>query len=304
MILLTTVFYKERELLKQADEHFKCVFFYAIFEYQRIFNVTFIQMEIPKDPLPSSFEEWYNENSKYLPKEFDELLDSKQVKNNLSFIFAWKRYEQLTFPLLQALMVKQYPLVATADDSFEKHRHQNIEHRIFDTATFAWRIIQHNEKKEQPEQAVPGILKFAEKGLYDPSRKFTFYTEENPPEEWIKRYGKEKGWYFAEEINREQKAAVEYFNKLYYEIITTLQEHLLALFPKLLEMDAVWWKIYRFFLHEQCNSWKDKLDRMEDLVKHKLSGDWLDKPSKELRKELDRLYEIEWQEKYGDIEDL
>ncbi len=261
-------------------------------------------MDIPKGPLHSSYEDWYNENSKYLPREYEKYLGSEDVKKTLSFIFAWKRYEQLTVPLLQALMAKQYPLVAAADNSFEKHRQQNIEHRIFDTATYAWKIIQHNEKKEQPEQAVPDILKYAEKGVYDPGRKFTFYNAENPPEEWIKRHGEEKGWHFAEEVNREQQAALDYLNTLYHEVITALQEHLLALFPQLLEMDAAWWKIYRFYLLDQCNSWKDRLDRMEHLIEYKMSGDWLDKPYKEVRKELDRLYEIEWQEKYEDLEKL
>lgn len=257
-------------------------------------------MNIPNNPLPDSFDDWLNENSKYLPEEMHSLLEEQRDEGHLVFVFAWKRYEQLTAPLLFDLMAQQYPTVVAADESYEKHRQKVVEHRIFNTAEFAWEIIKHNAPGEQPKDVMPDIFDMAVNDMNSPEYSRTIYSKDNPPAHWIEAFGETEGWEMAEEWNNDQQRAIAFLNRTNSEIIAALQEHLLRQFPALLGMDAPWWKVYKFLLLSECSSWRDKLNQMGHMIEYKLSGDWLDKPWRELIEELDRLHEAEWQERYGE----
>lgn len=244
-------------------------------------------MQQQDDPIPS-FEQWLAKNMHHLPQGLAQTL--QKHSSTIGFTFFWKRYEQLLAPKMYALLAKQYPAVAKADESFAKHTWQVIEHRIFETAEFAWKIVQSNIEGKHPAEVYEIIYPMALKNMNSPEYGRTIYDETTIPDVY-KDLKKETALQLVAECNETNREAINFLNNANKEVIAVLQDDLLELLPDLTDMSPDWWVMYKFLLFSQCNTWRDANNRMDYLISLGMGGEWLDKDYAECRAEMDRIEE-------------
>ncbi|HRH49446.1 MAG TPA: hypothetical protein PLP23_11895 [Panacibacter sp.] len=241
-------------------------------------------MKTPED-LMNGFEEWFEQNKHHLPEE-----TQKQIlagANNISFVLFWKRYEYLLKPKFYNLLSRQFPNVAAADESYAKHVLQIIEHRIFETAEFAWKMVSHNRQGMHPAQVYKMLYPMALKDTNCPGYSKKIYDENSIPEGWL-QFGAERAKKMVEEHNADTQNALNWLNNFNKEVIALLQEDLLELLPDLLNISPDWWKMYKFLMLDQCNMWRARNNYLDHLISLNMTGDWLDKTLDKQQEEIKR----------------
>lgn len=231
------------------------------------------------------FEQWHAVNRSIFPKALNNLLD-KNIET-MGFLFFWKHYEHLLVPKFYKLLEQQFPLVYGADAGFSEAIEQNIRHRIFEFAEYAWKIVSANKKGLQPNDVWQTIYNLAlTSKTYDPS-----YVKKRTLDD-ISEHSKHLGEDFHKKIieeeyadNLKHAAWLTHFNK---QVIDVLQPDLLQLLPELIDMDVEWWRCYKFLIEEQCYTWRTKNDRINFIIKEGLGAEWLGRPTSELMDEVEK----------------
>ncbi|MES2621916.1 MAG: hypothetical protein V4615_13785 [Bacteroidota bacterium] len=238
----------------------------------------------------SDFESWFQTNKQFLPPD----VKNTYQKNAgyIEFLCAWKEYEAITTPLLQALLQQQYPQLVTAHPSFEPHIAKNVEHRIFELMEEMWLIISKNRAGLSPAQALPELypkILTWKKNWYQP--RSLYKVEEQIKEHVFRNWTRAEVEEEIEKWNQEKWDAFNAQKQVQEAFIQTLQTPLLPLMPELLNIDAAWWDVYVYFMRLQHTLWKDWNDKYLFLEQYGLTAEWLDKSHKELHAHIDTIEE-------------
>lgn len=232
-----------------------------------------------------SFDDWHNKYKYIFPEALNNVLEEKSTV--MSFLFFWKKYEHIIKPKLLYLISQQYPLVFQVKEQFAAHIYQNITHRIFEFAEYAWKIAESNKMNLTAAEVWPQIYDLSiNSDVYDPT-KFSLVTIEDFPN-FYKFQGEEKTRQLVEEENESRVKTAQWKITINQEVIAVLQTDLLQLLPELINMESDWWKCYKFLLEEQCYMWHSKNQRMEYLIEKGLDETWVDKRTSEVLAEIER----------------
>lgn len=215
----------------------------------------------------SNFETWHEQHKHMFSKKMNEVLSESAA--TLGFIFFWKKYEQLLVPKFYKLLELQFPLLVNADKGFAEKINQNITHRIFEFAEDVWRIVISNQKGLHPQEVIPITYNLAlTSKVYDPAY-VNLYNQHNIPD-FLKERDEDAKNRFIAEANEDilkRSAWLIQFNK---QVIEVLQTDALLLLPELLNIEAEWWKCYKFYIEQQCNFWRERNERIRFMMERKL----------------------------------
>jgi hypothetical protein len=243
-------------------------------------------MESTTDIFPSSFTDWIRINRRYTVSLFNHVVTDRPEA--MFFPVAWKSYEVLTKPNLYALLFRQYPILFKVRKDYQRHLRTEVEVCLFNTAEFAWDMVQQNKIGRHPADVYGDLYPMAAADMNSPEYNTTIYDENNPPTSKIERFGEVKGWKMANEANADTRRAIAFLNNFNNQVIQVLEEYLLDIMPRLLSITPDWWKMYKFLLISRCNKWRDGLNEMQSMAEWNMSAHWLDKPFAERIDEISR----------------
>src|SRR4051812_18360592 len=107
-------------------------------------------METTVDIFPASFTDWIRINQRYTVSLFNHVVTDRPEA--MFFPIAWKSYEILTKPNLYNLLYQQFPTLIKVQQDYRQPIKSEVECCIFNTAEFAWNIVQHNKTGRHPAE--------------------------------------------------------------------------------------------------------------------------------------------------------
>ena len=227
----------------------------------------------------------------------------KTPEEYIEFVFAWKKFEEPYIPALTEFLLKQNPALACCDKHFIRHIHKRCELICFELFEHIWRIIVHNRHGKSPYDFPKLKFEIIKKKLKEKAPPEILTAENFVDKDFLYSMTKEEQDRMLTDWNLDSFTAWKFKEEYITSFTGVAQEILLKQIPELMELNSEWWLVYEYLFRLKTFDLKDDADKISFVIKSGLTGDWLDKDKRELKKKLDEIELYEWNEQYGNMND-